>query len=308
MTGLRLALAAAGAMALVSFAGIGGASADDATAQPPPADQVVARLNGVDITSKDMALAAQAFGQSLGQMPPDKLNAALVDSIIDMRLMAQAAEAAGILDNPDSARLVDFARDRALRAEYLRVKLFAGIDDAAIQKRYEEEIAKFVPGDEVHAAHILVKTEDEAKAIIAQLDSGGDFAAIAKEKSIDTGSAVNGGDLGFFGKGMMVKPFEDAAFALDVNTYSKEPVQTQFGFHVIKVLEKRKEKPPTLDQVRDQIVNALRSEAFFAEVERLRKDAKIEVIPPPAPAPDATTPPASDATPPAGDTSAPPAQ
>ena len=255
------------------------------------ADRVVARLNGVDITERDVAIALQEYQDSVKQLPPDQVMPALINGIIDIRLMARAAEAAGIEKDPDSARIVTFARDRALRGEYLRTSVFGPISEDAIKKRYDEETAKLVPGDEVHAVHILVDSEEAAKAIIAQLDQGGDFAAIAKEKSIDTGSGAQGGDLGFFGKGRMVKPFEDAAFALEAGTYTKTPVKSDFGWHIIKVIEKRKEVPPALEQVHDQIVETMRKEAFFAEIDKLRKTATIEMIPPPAPPP----PPAGDA-------------
>lgn len=290
---VRCAFAVAAMAALLQVSNSLPVFAEDAAPAPAaPAPKVVAHLNGVDITEQDVALAAQEYQESIQQMPPDQVLPALINGIIDIRLMAQAAEAAGIANNPDSARVVNFARDRALRGEYLRTTVFATITEDAIKKRYDEETAKLVPGDEIHATHILVATEDEAKAIIAQLDQGGDFAAIAKEKSIDTGSGQQGGDLGFFGKGRMVKPFEDAAFALEVGTYTKAPVKSDFGFHVIKVLEKRKEVPPTLEQVHDQVEETLRKEAFFAKVEELRKTAKIEIIPPPAPP---APPPAADA-------------
>jgi peptidyl-prolyl cis-trans isomerase C len=286
---VRSAFAVAAFTALLQFGNTLPAFAEDAA---PPAPKVVAHLNGVDITELDVALAAQEYQDSIQQMPPDQVLPALINGIIDIRLMARAAEAAGIANNADSARVVNFARDRALRGEFLRTTVFASITEDAIKKRYDDQTAKFVPGDEIHAEHILVATEDEAKAIIAQLDQGGDFGAIAKEKSIDTGSGAQGGDLGFFGKGRMVKPFEDAAFALEIGTYTKTPVKSDFGFHIIKVLEKRKEVAPTFEQVHDQIQETMRKEAFFAKVEELRKAATIDIVPPPAPA---TPPPAADA-------------
>jgi peptidyl-prolyl cis-trans isomerase C len=121
-----------------------------------------------------------------------------------------------------------------------------------------------------------VATKEEADAIIAQLEAGGDFEAIAKEKSTD-GAAAQGGDLGYFGPGQMVPPFEEAAFALDVGQFSKEPVQTQFGFHVIKVEDKRTQQPPAFDQVKEQVRTLLFRETYFAAVQALREAATVEV-------------------------------
>ena len=134
------------------------------------------------------------------QIPPEQQRSALIDVLIDIRLVAKAAETAGLDKSKDVAPKLAFARDQTLRSEYLSAKVVAGVTDDAVKKRFDEEIAKFVPADEVHARHILVKTEDEAKAIIADLDKGGDFATIAKEKSLDPGSGPQGGDLGFIGR------------------------------------------------------------------------------------------------------------
>lgn len=271
-------------------------------ADAPPAavvtpDQTVATVNGTTITMSDLAVAAQEFSDQLKRMPPDQQKAALIESIIDIRLLARAAEAEGVDKQPDVAERLAFARDRALRNEYLRFKVFAAVTDEAVKKRYDEETAKFVPGDEVHVRHILVKTEDEAKAIIADLDKGGDFAKIATDKSLDPGSAAKGGDLGFIAHGRTVKVFEDAAFALDVGAYTKTPVQSDYGWHVIKVEEKRKEIPPAFEQQVDGIRQAMVQELFAEERAKLRAAAKIEIVPDAAPpaAPDA--PPAPDATP-----------
>jgi peptidyl-prolyl cis-trans isomerase C len=130
--------------------------------------------------------------------------------------------------------------------------------------------------EEIRARHIIVNTEEEAKAIIAELDAGGDFEAIAKEKSQD-GAAAQGGDLGYFGKGRMVPEFEQAAFALEVGSYSKEPVKTQFGWHVVKVEDKRNAEPPAFEQVQHQFRSLLLREAYFDAVSKLRDEAKVEI-------------------------------
>jgi peptidyl-prolyl cis-trans isomerase C len=250
-------------------------------------DKVVATVNGNPITLLDVAVAAPDLQQSLSQMPPESRIDALVNALIDMRLMAQAATAAGIDTQPETAHVLAYEHDRTLRNAYLESKLTAQVTEDAIKARYQQDLAKFVPGDEIHAEHILVATEDEAKAIIAQLDQGGDFATIAKAKSTDSGSGASGGDLGWFGKGATVKPFEDAAFALAVGQYTKTPVQTQFGWHVIKLLEKRKQQPPTLADRHDDIRDELAHDVILAEIAKLHSAAKISIVPPVAPAPAA---------------------
>ena len=135
------------------------------------------------------------------------------------------------------------------------------------------------PQNEVRARHILVKTKEEAEAIIKQLDGGASFEDVAKAKSTD-GSAAQGGDLGYFSAGQMVPEFEKAAMALDVGKYTKEPVQTQFGFHVIKLEDKRVQQPPAFDQVKDQVKSILIRERYVELVKKERADLKIQYTDP----------------------------
>ena len=268
-----LAVAAAASLALVP------AFAEDAAP-----DKVVATINGTPITEGDLGIAAQEFGEQLQRIPPNQQRTALIQVLIDIRLLAKAAETAGLDKDKDVAGKLAFAHDTTLRSEYLKSKVTASVTDDAAKKRFDEEIAKFVPSDEIHVLHILVKTEDEAKAVIADLDKGGDFAAIAKEKSLDPGSGPQGGDLGFIGRGKTVKPFEDAAFALDAGAYTKAPVQSEYGWHVIKVTEKRKEPAPTFDAEADRIKQELAQETMKNEIASLRAAAKIDIVPQAAPA------------------------
>jgi peptidyl-prolyl cis-trans isomerase C len=291
---IRPVFATGAAFSLVALLAAGPALAEDAApaaapaaaapaaapAQAPDKNAVVARINGEAITQQDIALALQDFRDTLQQLAPADRLPALVNGYIDIRLMARAAEAEGLDKQSDTAHYLAYTRDRALRTVYLTEKVFATVDEAAIKKRYDEETAKFVPEDEVHAEHILVDKEEDAKAIIAELDKGGDFATLAKAKSTDTGSGQAGGDLGFFTKDKMVPEFANAAFALNVGEYTKTPVKSQFGYHVIKVLEKRKTVAPTLEQRHDEIASLVRKDAFLAEVANLRKDAKIEIVDP----------------------------
>jgi len=271
-----------------------------------PTDKVVATVNGQAITEGDLIIAAQEFDKDLAQVPPDQQRAQLISIVVDIKLLALAAEAQGLDKSENVVRNLAFIKQRLLRNEYLKTKVMAAVTDDLVRQRFGEELATFVPADQVHVRHVLVKTEDEAKAVIADLDKGGDFAAIAKEKSQDPGSAPNGGDLGFIGRGQTVPPFEDAAFALAIGAYSKTPVQTNFGWHVIKLEEKRKEAPPTFDERRDQIRNDLLQQAFTKELAALHKAADIKIVEPPPAA--AATPPADGTTPPAAPDAPAPAQ
>ncbi len=271
----RGALNLAGATVALLMVSTGFAAANDAVPNP---DTVVATVNGDPVTEADLATAAAQYAQELSRVPVAQRREQMLNVLIDVRLFAKAAEDAGMDKDAEFQRTLAFMRARALRNEYLQKKVLIKVDDAAIKKRFDEEIAKFVPQDQVHVSHILVKTEDEAKAIIAELDKGGDFAAIAKKKSLDPGSAPKGGDLGFIAKGQTVKPFEDAAFALKDGEYTKQPVQSQYGWHVLKAEGRRKEPAPTLEAETPRIRNELLREAFTAEVAALHSAADIKIM------------------------------
>lgn len=273
--GAALAVATPLALAVVvaMIAGIGTPMAQDA-----PGDAVVARVDGDVITEIDLTAAAQEIGEEIDRMPGDR-RANLIDVVVNIRLAAKAAATAELDKDPLVAARMALVRDRALYIEYLRGKIGASLTEEAARQRYGEEIAEFTADEQLRARHILVKTEDEAKAIISDLDNGGDFAEIAKEKSTDPGSAPNGGDLDFIGRGDTVKPFEEAAFALAVGEYTKTPVQSPFGWHVIRIDEKRAQPPPPFEQEARRIQADLFAESFDKAIEELRAAATIEVIP-----------------------------
>lgn len=293
----RVALRGPALALLALLAAAGTASADDAAPAPAPAADaaaapapaapaaaaldpkaVVATINGQPITEADLALAEQDFSEELSKVPADQRRRSVLDVLIDLKLMANAATAAGLDKSDEFQRRVDLLRERALRNEFFRAEIDEKITDAAVKARYDAEIAKVTPQEEIQAAHILVQTEDEAKAIIKQLDAGGDFAAIAKEKSQDPGSAKMGGQLGYFTQGKMVPEFEKAAFALEVGKYTETPVKTQYGYHIIKITDKRKQPLPTYDQVKDQVRQLVLRDTFVNTVSTLRKDNKIEIL------------------------------
>jgi peptidyl-prolyl cis-trans isomerase C len=248
-------------------------------------DAVIARVNGVDIRQSDLAFAQEEVGSSMpAQIPPDQKREYLITYLTDVVVLAQAAEQQKLDDKPDVKRQMAFERNKVLMEALLHNAGQAAQTDDAMHKVYDEAVKQTANEEEVRARHILVPTEDEAKAIEAQLKAGADFATLAKEKSKDPGAA-NGGDLGYFTKDQMVPEFADAAFKLDKGQIS-DPVHTQFGWHIIKVEDKRIKPTPTFDDVKGQIENYVAHRAQAQLVDNLRKTAKIERLDqPPAPNP-----------------------
>jgi peptidyl-prolyl cis-trans isomerase C len=280
------------------------ASETAATTEPAPAAEmadggdVVARVNDRVITEKDLEYATNDFAEELARVPEPQRREAVLNALIDLTLVAQAAEKDGLGGNPEFARRMDLLRTRALRSEFVREKIAPQATDEVVRKRYDEEVAKIEQPEEIKASHILVETEDEAKAIIEQLKAGGDFAAIAKEKSKDPGSGPNGGDLGYFGKGSMVQEFETAAFALEPGKFTETPVKSQFGYHIIKLEERRKQPLPQFDAVKAQVAQLVMSDAYTGLLQKMKAEAKIEIVKPLPP----LSPPALDDVPAANDT------
>ncbi|MFN3546807.1 MAG: peptidylprolyl isomerase [Mesorhizobium sp.] len=237
---------------------------------------VVATVNGSPITENDLEMARGDLGPQFAQLPEEQKRAAALSAAIEIRLLSDKAAEEGLADTEAFKDRMEFLRQRALHSAFIENKIAGEVTDDAVRARYDKEVAATPPANEIRARHILVATKEEADSIIAQLEAGGDFEAIAKEKSTD-GAASQGGDLGYFGPGQMVPPFEEAAFALDVGQFSKQAVQTQFGFHVIKVEDKRAQQPPAFDQVKDQVRTLLFRETYFAAVKALREAATVEI-------------------------------
>jgi peptidyl-prolyl cis-trans isomerase C len=190
--------------------------------------------------------------------------------------MAEAGHAANMEQNDLYKSRLTYLQDRALRRAFTKTQVSDAITPDEIKAEYDKEIAAMPTQDEVHARHILVSSQDDAKAIKAQLDGGADFATLAKEKSIDKGSGQNGGDLNWFTKDTMVKEFSDAAFAMQRGDVSKVPVKSQFGWHIIKITDSRMQTPVPLEQRKDDIRQALSQEAVHQEVQGLIGSSKIE--------------------------------
>jgi peptidyl-prolyl cis-trans isomerase C len=241
------------------------------------ADPVVARVNGVEIKQSDLDFAASEVGPRLGAVRPDDRNRILLQFVIENELMAGAGEKENLDEADTFDKRVAYHRRRALRDAYFDKNVTGGVTEAEAKKVFEDNIAKVKPEQEIKARHILVETEDEAKAVKAELDGGADFAKLAAEKSKDKNA--EGGDLGYFTRGQMLKPFEDAAFALDVGQIS-DPVKTSFGWHIIEVQEKRDQKLPTFEDVKDPIMSQLVMRKAQTVVSGLRSEADIEIVDP----------------------------
>jgi peptidyl-prolyl cis-trans isomerase C len=238
------------------------------------ANPVLAKVNGAEIRQSDVALAEEELGPSLAQMDPATKKENVLAFLIDMKIVAKAAEDKKIEDRPDFKARLTFTRNRLLMDNLLAAEGKAATTDEAMKKVYDEAAKQIEGEQEVHARHILVETEDEAKAIEAELKTGADFAELAKKKSKDPGAA-DGGDLGFFTKDQMVPEFSAVAFALEPGKIS-DPVKSQFGWHVIKVEEKRNRKAPDFDQVKAQIETYVTRKAQAEYVAKLREGAKVE--------------------------------
>ena len=240
-------------------------------------DQIsVGTVNGKDIWLDDVLRAAERLPEEFQQTPLENYYAQLVADIIDSQLAAAAARNDGFDQKPEIADAMTMAANRVLAESWLAEKVRANVTETAIQNAYDKFVADTASREQVTASHILLETEADAKAVIAALQDGGDFAALAKEKSTGP-SGPNGGALGTFGRGQMVPAFETAAFDLAVGSYSDTPVQTQFGWHVIKVDGKDIAPAPDLESMRAQLANNLSTQALGRLLEELRASQDIQL-------------------------------
>ncbi|ESY08049.1 peptidylprolyl isomerase [Mesorhizobium sp. LNJC399B00] len=253
------------------------AAAAAPAAAPVDPNAVIATVNGQKLTEADLGLAEGELSQQFSQLPPEQRRAAALSAAIEIRVMAAQAVATGLDKDPEFQRRMAFLQQRALHGEMVEKGVVDKVTDAEVRARYDQEIASTPPVNEIHARHILVKTKEEAEAIIKQLDGGADFQKLANEHTSDPSGKTNGGDLGWFGPGQMVPEFDKAAVALEIGKYTKEPVQTQFGWHVIKLEDKRTKQPPAFDDVKDQAKQAVIRDKYFALVKQLRGAAKVEI-------------------------------
>ncbi|MGE0055848.1 MAG: peptidylprolyl isomerase [Hyphomicrobium sp.] len=240
-------------------------------------DKVVATIDGKPITEADLAVADSEIGGDMGSMPEDQKRMSLLEFLIDNQLFAEAAEANKLDQGPAFESRLAYLKRRALRELYFDKVIKGSVSDEEARKLYDEQVKKLKPEEEARASHILVETEAEAKDIKEKLKNGGDFAALAKEHSKDPGSKDNGGDLGFFTRGQMVPQFEEVVFSMNKGDIS-DPVQTQFGWHLIKLDDKRAKAPPAFEVVKDRILQSMLLQKASRTAIDLRSKAKIEYV------------------------------
>jgi peptidyl-prolyl cis-trans isomerase C len=238
-------------------------------------DPVVARVDGAEIRLSHLLAARAQLDPRLQKMPMARIYRPLLEQVIQQKLLANAGRKEDLHKDPQIKNQMALIEDRLIQSVYMSKKIRGTVTPEAVKKRYQAYLKTQKTGTEVRARHILVKTEAEANKIIAALKKGGDFAKLARDKSTGP-SKVQGGDLGWFAKGEMVPEFDKVVFKLKKGEYTKKPVRTQFGWHVIKVEDRRKKAPPPLATVRNQLARTMAREVFQTEVKRLVKLAKIK--------------------------------
>jgi len=282
---MRLSHTALAAATLAAFAMSSGATmAQTAPKSAAPASQpatarqidpLLAKVNGAEIHLSDLNALAQTLPEEARQMPPDQLLPQLLDQAIDGKAISFLAKKQKLDQDPQVARAMAGAADRMLQSALVSKEVGPTLTEEAIKARYDKQIAG-KPGElEVHARHILVKTEAEAVALIAQIKGGADFAELAKKNSTDP-AAASGGDLGFFKEGDMLPEFSAVAFALKPGEVADKPVQTRYGWHVVKVEERRQAPAPAYEQVHDELRSAMIQEGITKVVQTARADVKVE--------------------------------
>jgi peptidyl-prolyl cis-trans isomerase C len=243
----------------------------------PPGNMVVARVDGTEFHLSDVEAAQQNLPPQAQKLPLDQIYPILLDRLVDGALITEAGRKEHLEQDPDLQRRLKRYEDRLIQESYLNRAIKSAETEDRLKARYQTFVKEKTGHDEVHARHILVKTEAEAKSVIAELNKGADFAALAKKYSIDSG-AGSGGDLGYFGHDDMVKDFADAAFALPAGQYTKTPVKTEFGWHVIEVEDHRVGTPPSFDEARQEVSQLVAHDVVDAKLKELRGAAKIETF------------------------------
>lgn len=242
-------------------------------------DKVVATIDGKPITDGDLAVAESEIGSDMGTMPGAQKRTSLLEFLIDNQLFAEAAEKAKLDQGPDFETRLAYLKRRALRELYFEKVIRGAVSDADARKIYDDQVKLLKPEEEVSARHILVETEEQAKALKEKLDKGADFAQLAKENSKDPGSKDDGGNLGYFGHGQMVPQFEEVVFKLKKGEVSA-PIKTQFGWHLVKLEDSRTKQPPAFEIVKDRIAQSLLLQKAQKTATELRANAKIEIVDP----------------------------
>ena len=236
---------------------------------------VVAEVNGIKILRADIEDARLRLPERFNDVPVEAVYGMLVNSLIDSKLVAAEARKINLHEDANVRKQMERIEEQVLERAFLTSYINKRITDKALKDQYEKMVKQVAVKEEVSARHILLETEAQAREVIKELQGGGDFAELAKARSKGP-SGASGGDLGFFAEGQMVPAFSKAAFALKKGETTKEPVQTQFGWHVIKVEDRRTVQPPTLEESEPQLRLALSREIGTAFLQELRKTATVE--------------------------------
>ena len=245
-------------------------------AAAPAAETVLARVDGIEIRQSDVEAEMRRLPDELRSVPPQMLQPLLLDQIITQKALVAAARARGLDRDPEVQQRLRRAEEETLQQALLLREVQPLLTEEALRARFARENAGRPAAEEIRARHILVPTEQEARAALAEVRRpGADFAEVARRRSTGPGSR-EGGDLGFFKRGDMIPEFEQAAFALSPGEISADPVRTQFGWHVIKLEERRAMAPPSFEESREQLRQQAFEEGVNGAVERIRGAAKVE--------------------------------
>jgi peptidyl-prolyl cis-trans isomerase C len=268
-SGLLAVMTLAGSVVFGSSTGVIAAEGDGAP------DPVIASVDGEKIYASDFTAAQAQLPAEYQQIPAPVLFDLLINSLIDTKLSVAQARREGFDKKAEVVRLMTRVQDQILQRAYLEEKIEIGMTEEAIKRAYETFLEKSKSGEEVRASHILVETEAQAKELIAELARGAKFFELAKAKSIGP-TADKGGDLGFFKREGMVAEFSDVAFLLKDGETTKTPVRSQYGWHVIRVIERRKARPPMFEEVEGEVRNMLTRDIGIKAMKSLRADAEIK--------------------------------
>jgi peptidyl-prolyl cis-trans isomerase C len=278
MTFSASAVFAAAPLRVLAWTGLFILFAGDVAAQretPAAPDAVVALVDGHEIRNSDVDEALQQLPPEYRNMPSEDLRNAVVEQLIDRHLMVKRARDQGLNNDPSVRNTMKQLEARVLEQTYLRRTVESKVTDEAVRRRYERDKDTLKRDKQVRARHILVKTREEAMDILREVSRGKDFAELAREKSIGP-SKTQGGDLGYFTREAMLPAFSQMAFSLKKGEVGRAPVQTQYGWHVIKVEDIKDAAPPAFEEARDELRSEMGEEVIDSEIKRLREDAKVE--------------------------------
>ncbi|MEX4009903.1 foldase protein PrsA [Neoaquamicrobium sediminum] len=243
-------------------------------------DEVVARVAGHEITRADVAVAEEMYGPQLGQMPSDARLSVIVNALIELRIVSEAAREAGVTEQDDFKRQLAFFEAQTLRSIFVEQRVAAAVTDEAVRAAYDQQIASIPSVPERRLRHILVASEAEAREIIAALSSGQPFAELAQAHSLDAVSKANGGDLGFLPEGQIMPEIDEAVSGLESGEFTQDPVETAFGFHVVLLEDMRDRPAPAFETVAPQIRQSLAAAAERRVIDELRTSAEVEKLVP----------------------------